>query len=182
MDLPWRLAYRLAHAIRLLWWSIRRPAARGAGIAVWSQGQILVVETSYRPGLLDLPGGAVERGEQTIAAAVRELAEETGLRVPEPALEAPIELAFDFERRRIRCTVYTWRPSVRPTVRVDGREVVWAAWLSPEEARCRRLAPGLALYLARAVGSPAADPVPAGGERSSVRNGTGSDSRCALKV
>lgn len=159
MDLPWRLAYRLAHAARLLWWAIRRPAARGAGIAVWSAGRLLVVETSYRPGLLDLPGGAVERGESVLAAALRELVEETGLRAPEQELQGPLELGFAFERRRIRCAVFAWRPMARPMVRVDGREVVRAIWLSPEEARNRRLAPGLALYLARVAGSPADVPI-----------------------
>ncbi len=163
MDLPWRLAYRLAHSARLLWWAIRRPAARGAGIAVWSAGRLLVVETSYRPGLLDLPGGAVERGESVLAAALRELAEETGLRAPEPELEGPLELGFPFERRQIRCAVFAWRPMVRPMVRVDGREVVRATWLSPEEARNRRLAPGLALYLARVTGSVAGAPVSSDG-------------------
>lgn len=155
MDLLWRLAYRLAHVARLLWWAIRRPAARGAGIAVWSAGRLLVVETSYRPGFLDLPGGAVERGESVLAAALRELAEETGLRAPEPELEGPLEFGFAFERRRIRCTVFAWRPMARPTVRVDGREVVRAIWLAPEEARNRRLVPGLALYLARVTGAAA---------------------------
>ncbi len=162
MDLPWRLAYRLAHAARLLWWTIRRPTARGAGIAVWSAGRLLVVETSYRPGLLDLPGGAVEYGESALAAALRELAEETGLRASEPELEGPLELGFTFERRQIRCAVFAWRPMARPMVRVDGREVVRAIWLSPDEARNRRLAPGLALYLARVAGSLAGAPASPG--------------------
>ncbi|MCL6606614.1 MAG: NUDIX hydrolase [Geminicoccaceae bacterium] len=153
MDLLWRLAYRLAHAALRLWWAVRRPSARGAAVAVWSEGRLLVVETSYRPGLIDLPGGAVERGERPIAAALRELAEETGIEAPETALEPPVALAFTFERRRIESEVFAWRPSRRPTVRVDGREVVRATWLAPEEAARQRPAPGLALYLAR-IGDP----------------------------
>jgi len=153
MDRLWRLGYRLAHAARCSWWAVRRPSARGAAVAVWSEGRLLVVETSYRPGLIDLPGGAVARGERPIAAALRELAEETGIEAPETALEPPVALAFTFERRRIESEVFAWRPSRRPAVRVDGREVIRAAWLAPEEALRRPSVPGLAHYLTW-VGTP----------------------------
>jgi 8-oxo-dGTP pyrophosphatase MutT (NUDIX family) len=156
MDPLWRLAYRLVHAVLRLWWAVRRPSARGAAVAVWSGNRLLAVETSYRPGLLDLPGGAIERGERPIEAALRELAEETGIEAPEAALEPPVSLAFTFEGRRIVSEVFAWRPDSRPTPRVDGLEVVRTLWLAPEETRDRRLAPGLALYLAR-VGAPPID-------------------------
>lgn len=52
------------------------------------QGQLLLLvrsaDDTYRPGAYDLPGGQVDEGEEYLAGAVRELAEETGL-VVDPA-------------------------------------------------------------------------------------------------
>lgn len=44
------------------------------------------VNTGYRDGHWAMPAGHVERGESCQVAAVRELAEETGIRLPESAL------------------------------------------------------------------------------------------------
>jgi ADP-ribose pyrophosphatase YjhB (NUDIX family) len=44
-------------------------------------GEILFVVPNYKPGL-DVPGGIAEEGEQSKAACIREVAEETGLTVP----------------------------------------------------------------------------------------------------
>ncbi|MDG6901255.1 MAG: NUDIX hydrolase [Nitrososphaerota archaeon] len=63
-----------------------RPPPRiyvGAGALVHRGGRLLLVKRNERPnrGMWFFPGGEVELGETTEEAAVRELREETGLRI-----------------------------------------------------------------------------------------------------
>ncbi|MEM1307588.1 MAG: NUDIX hydrolase [Pseudomonadota bacterium] len=53
-----------------------------ASIAVWRDEMVLLVERAKPPvaGLWSLPGGHIEPGERAVAAALRELFEETGVR------------------------------------------------------------------------------------------------------
>ncbi|MFE9321702.1 NUDIX hydrolase [Nocardia sp. NPDC052278] len=54
------------------------------GVAVFRDGKLLVVRRvpdDYHGGLYELPGGGVESGETLAECVVRELFEETGLRV-----------------------------------------------------------------------------------------------------
>jgi 8-oxo-dGTP pyrophosphatase MutT (NUDIX family) len=68
-----------------------RPLARmtrgmtlGARVAVIADNrEVLLIRHSYAPGWI-LPGGGVEQGESTLAAAIREIREEAGIIAEEP--------------------------------------------------------------------------------------------------
>jgi len=63
---------------------MRHPPQRpmlAASVGVFREGRVLIAERLVEPakGLFTFPGGRVEMGETLAAAALRELAEETGL-------------------------------------------------------------------------------------------------------
>jgi ADP-ribose pyrophosphatase YjhB (NUDIX family) len=71
--LAW-LAYRLAE-----WrWRLLRPIMLGVRLAPIQDGQVILVRHTYQPGW-HFPGGALERGETPLEAALREAQEEAGV-------------------------------------------------------------------------------------------------------
>jgi 8-oxo-dGTP pyrophosphatase MutT (NUDIX family) len=74
-----RVLYRVAHAVRIRWWRIRRPRRSSVVVVAFDHtDRVLLVRHSYGRPLWSLPGGGMNRGEQPERAAAREVAEELG--------------------------------------------------------------------------------------------------------
>lgn len=154
-DRLWRVALRVAWRLLRLWWFVRRPHIEGVYVAVWHGGRLLVVRNSYK-SYATVPGGGVYRGEPRATAAARELREEAGIDVDPSALRLALDDVLFFEHKHDHATVYEIDLPAAPVPRVDGREVISAAFLAPEEALARSLSPVVRRYLVRREESPGA--------------------------
>ena len=78
---------------------------------VVQSGHVLLIERKARPGKgrLALPGGFVRQNERLVEACLRELREETRLKVPEPVLKGHIKAqrVFDDPNRSTRGRTFT---------------------------------------------------------------------------
>jgi 8-oxo-dGTP diphosphatase len=148
IDRLWQLAYATAYRLLLLWWRVHGPRHRGALVAVWHDGEILVLRSSYRRGW-SLPGGGIARGESVRDAAARELREEIGLIVAPEALHEAQAIELVWEHRSDHTTIFELTLEERPALHLDNREIVGAAFRAPDTIAIDEVAPHVALYLAR---------------------------------
>ncbi len=77
-----------------------RPYRRGVGIALFNRAGLVFVarRIDTEPEAWQLPQGGIDEGERPRDAALRELAEETGVREAEIVAEAPGWLRYDLPR------------------------------------------------------------------------------------
>jgi len=104
---------------------------------VVQSGHVLMVTRDAAPGegLKALPGGFLEQGETLIDGVIRELREETGVKVPGPVLKGSIKAShvFDAPKRSLRGRTITHAflielpPGTLPPVKGgdDARDAFW---------------------------------------------------------
>lgn len=97
-------------------------------IARDGEGRVLLVRHSYGTGLWALPGGGMNRGEEPLAAAIREFAEELRCAVTDPRHVGTLE--EDYHGARNTAHVFTGIIAGEP--RPDMREIVEARFFAPD--------------------------------------------------
>jgi 8-oxo-dGTP pyrophosphatase MutT (NUDIX family) len=125
-----RTGLRVANALRKRWWRIRKPHLLGCRVLAFdSAGRVLLIRHSYGSHLWMPPGGGIGRGEHPLAAAARELREETGCRIDD-ACEVGL---LDESLQGARNTVHIVAGWTADTPRPDGREVMVASFFAPDD-------------------------------------------------
>lgn len=135
-----RAGLRLAHGVRRRWWRLARIRLEGCRvIARDGAGRVLLIRHSYGSGNWMLPGGGIGRGEAPLAAALRELEEETALTLDDARCLMVIEEPLYGTVNRVHLVA----GSAHGEPRCDGREVIEARFFAPD-AMPAALSPRLA--------------------------------------
>lgn len=108
-------------------------------VAFDAQHRVLLVRHSYGSGRWMPPGGGLRKGEDPVAAGLRELVEETGCVLSDPMLLCVIEEELSGATNRIHVVC----GMTADCLRIDGREVIEAEFFSAD-ALPRPMVRGLA--------------------------------------
>jgi ADP-ribose pyrophosphatase YjhB (NUDIX family) len=139
---------------------------RAAGGLVWREGpdgpQLAIVYRNRYGGEWALPKGKLQAGETWLAAAAREVREETGYRVRMGPFAGCVSYEVDGQPKLVRF----WHMfAVGQPEETQGAEVREVAWVTIDQAR-QRLRYPLEVALVEGAEAPAAEPSP----RSRVRD------------
>lgn len=118
----------------------------GASACVWRGEEVLIAKRGKPPFIWSLPGGHVERGETLIAAAARELLEETGVVAELSHFIEMAEIIREDTHYVIACFTGHWvsGPGVAAT------DVDAVAWVKPDGLAAYGLTPGTQSVIAKA--------------------------------
>ncbi len=121
----------------------------GASACVWKDGQVLLVQRANPPaGLWSLPGGHVEFGETALAAAERELLEESGVAADLTDFVGLYEIIL--EKPPYHCAIACYCGFWKSGAARASSDALIATWVSPAELLGLDFAPNVRDAIARA--------------------------------
>ena len=132
-----QLFVRLGHKVFVVWWWLTRPTTRGVKIIVLKENKVLLVRLSYGHQSWSFPGGGVRHNETTKDAAMREIAEETGILIQTEDLKLVTQYDQQIEYKSDTVTCYLVRVET-DDFKIDNREVCEAGWFGVDELPSER--------------------------------------------
>ena len=135
-----QLLYDCVRPFQKCYWFVFRPYRPGAKTFVFYQGKLLLVRLGYSHKCWGLPGGGIERGEEPVQAAIREVYEEAGVVLTDSTFVSDRTYTNQYKK----VTVFYYEATVlTDDVVIDGQEITDAGWFAfdalPAEIRPRLL-------------------------------------------
>lgn len=109
-----------------LWVYLR--GSRRARVIVITGDKVLLVKLWLSAGSWILPGGGIHRGENHLAAAVREVREETGVVIDPVQLKTVTEGVFSDYGLKFKGILYLVELDTEQPIRVQKTEIAKAVW------------------------------------------------------
>jgi 8-oxo-dGTP pyrophosphatase MutT (NUDIX family) len=127
-----RTSYRIGYRWLTVYWRVANPRKRGVKCVLTRDGEVLLVRHTYGPSQRwELPGGAVKRREEPLAAARREIREELGIDLTDWRPLGDLFERIDGKRDTLWC--YTAELGSSEQVVADEAEIAEARWF-PRDA------------------------------------------------
>lgn len=121
------LFYACARPLQKGYWYLFHPYRPGAKTFIFHKEKLLLVRIGYAHKKWVLPGGGIERGEDSMLAAIREAHEEAGVVITNPTYIG--ERSYNNQYKRVTVFYYTATASNENLV-IDGQEIADAKWFS----------------------------------------------------
>lgn len=125
-----RTFYFFVNPLRRAYWFVVRPETRGVKCIIENDGKFLLTRLGYAHKSYTIPGGGVGKKETWEDAAIREVFEETGLRLKDVKKIGEYKNTKEYKRDTV-CVYYSEASSSK--FAIDGIEVVEAGWFSASE-------------------------------------------------
>jgi 8-oxo-dGTP pyrophosphatase MutT (NUDIX family) len=145
-DRLWQRVYQIAYRLMRIYWRAFTPTTRGAIVAVWHGGRLLLIQNSYK-NEYTFPGGYRKRRECAMHAVRRELHEELHIRVSPDRLRRVGVFTSRHEFKIDSVTLFELTCNRMPGIAIDNREVVAWRFVHPAEASALHLSPFVRMYL-----------------------------------
>jgi 8-oxo-dGTP pyrophosphatase MutT (NUDIX family) len=110
---------------------------RVVGCILQNNGKILLLfrsTTETDPSLWGLPAGKVEGNETDLQTVVREVFEETGIRLSDSSVQHLGYLPIEYDNFTVKFSIFSTTLAQQPAITLDPREHIDYRWIKPSEA------------------------------------------------
>ena len=120
--------YNILFKILGVYWHVFSPQTAGVRVMIINNGKVLLVKHSYRDGYY-FPGGGIKKKEHLVDGAIREVFEETGIRVKNLKLHGVYRKDNHSDTKLV---YFTDTIDGGDKIKIDNKEIIHAEWFDLE--------------------------------------------------